>query len=733
MRPDEPRVSESVRRSDLAAETRLAELLDRWEDAFENGEELDPQQLCADCPELAEELVRQIAALKSMDARLFVDSEIPSPAASQPPRDSQADVIQTRSSYRSLQRLARGGLGVVYRARDGELHRDVVLKFIQRRIAGNEERQQMFRREAEVTSRLDHPGVVPVYGIGHSEDGRIFYAMRYIQGETLDEAIDQLHDPQRTSSTGRELLLRKLLSHFVTVCKTIAYAHNRGILHRDIKPANIMLGRFGETLVVDWGLATSVERDGPFKLETEKTLLLSDDESTDHGAGTPAYMSPEATSQQDELSPAADIYSLGATLYKLLTGRTAFAASSLAQLRHKIVAGEFPAPRKVTRGVSRALEAVCLKAMATQPQERYATALDLAADVENYLADAPVSAYAEPLPRRFARWARRHRTAAQAIIAGITALCLVTILSAIWLGYLARREHGARVAAEAAQRASLRMSAKFAARTIASQIDLRWRILEAAAKDRQIAQVLADINPSTKESPDKLPAQAWLNEQFIELQQANAVGFDSLFLLDASGIQVARTPQSDSIGKSYAFRDYYHGSGYDLPQDEELDIEPIRDVNLSAIYVSSTSGKLKVAFTVPVIDRQTAPWTTVGVLGMSVELGEFGVLKTDLQDEQVVVLIDSRTDALDGQPQRGLVLQHPELGTELADESSRLEPTALDQITQAQTGLLMPDYRDPLAGGQWIAAAEPVIVYGRRNSTARTGWIVLVQKQAPAE
>jgi serine/threonine-protein kinase len=226
--------------------------------------------------------------------------------------------------YSILRPHARGGLGEVFVARDEELRREVALKEIQERHADHPESRARFLLEAEITGGLEHPGVVPVYGLGHYGDGRPFYAMRFIRGDSLKHAIDGFHKDKATLPTGeRALRLRQLLGRFVDVCNAIAYAHARGVLHRDLKPGNIMLGKYGETLVVDWGLAKAT---GKADVELTEGLLVSSADSgltqAGRALGTPAYMSPEqAAGHLDQLGPRSDVYSLGATLYCLLTGR----------------------------------------------------------------------------------------------------------------------------------------------------------------------------------------------------------------------------------------------------------------------------------------------------------------------------------------------------------------------------------------------------------------------------
>jgi serine/threonine-protein kinase len=336
--------------------------------------------------------------------------------------------------FRILRFHAEGALGEVFVARDDELHRDVALKRIKPEHAVDQQRRARFLVEAEITGNLEHPGVVPVHGLGSDDDGRPFYAMRFIRGETLKDAVSQFHaaDASKRHPGERAVALRKLLGRFVAVCDAVAFAHSRGVIHRDLKPSNIMLGPYGETLVVDWGLAKSVGRPDTAKTDAERTFTPESGDalrSTFLGAqlGTPAFMSPEqAVGAADAVGAASDVYSLGSTLYYALTGCTAFADQDLSELLMKVARGDFLSPRTVNPRVDRALEAVCLKAMALDPAARYATPRRLADDIEHWLADEPVSAFPESAPRRAWRWVRRHRTlvasSAAALVVGLAVL-----------------------------------------------------------------------------------------------------------------------------------------------------------------------------------------------------------------------------------------------------------------------------------------------------------------------
>jgi serine/threonine-protein kinase len=331
--------------------------------------------------------------------------------------------------FRVLRPHAQGGLGVVSVALDEELHREVALKEIQERYAGESEPRSRFLLEAEITGSLEHPGIVSVYGLGHHPDGRPFYAMRFVRGESLKDAIARFHGDDGSSAatngkrkTGARSLahpveFRRLLARFLDVCNAIAYAHSRGVLHRDLKPGNILLGPFGEALVVDWGLAKVVGRPdgapGPSGEATLRPPSASGVGETVAGSviGTPAYMSPEqAEGRLDSLGPATDVYGLGITLYVVLTGRAPFHGENVAEILAKVRGGEFARPRSVKPIVPKALEAVCLKAMAREQSDRYSNPRALAEDIEHWLADEPVAAYREPWQDRLGRWLRKHQT-----------------------------------------------------------------------------------------------------------------------------------------------------------------------------------------------------------------------------------------------------------------------------------------------------------------------------------
>jgi serine/threonine-protein kinase len=355
--------------------------------------------------------------------------------------------------YSKLRPHAQGGLGEVSVALDVELHREVALKEIQERFADQPDARGRFLREAVITGNLEHPGVVSVYGLGVYPDGRPYYAMRFIKGDSLHEAIRRFHqaDAGRRDAGERALSLRDLLGRFVAVCNVVAYAHSRGVIHRDLKPANVMLGEFGETLVVDWGLARVLDQHEGDATAAARPLPLSVDTSSaatvaGQVIGTPAFMAPEqARGEHDRVGLASDVFALGATLYCLLTGQAPYAGRDI--LAQAVRADVAPA-RQHKQSVPAALEAVCRKAMAVGPEQRYRTAQALAEDMQRFLADEPVSAYREPWTTRARRWLRRRRTVVSAIIAALVVAAVGSGVATVFLSRAYERESRAKVLAQ---------------------------------------------------------------------------------------------------------------------------------------------------------------------------------------------------------------------------------------------------------------------------------------------
>ncbi len=360
------------------------------------------------------------------------------------------------SRYRTLWLHATGGLGEVFGAIDTELRRQVALKQLQHRHAQNPSSRDRFVAEAAITGNLEHPGIVPVYGLGTAHDGRPYYAMRFVKGETLSSAIHRFHSGLDGDFTGREF--RWLLRRFTDVCNTVAYAHSRGILHRDLKPSNIMLGPFGETLVMDWGVAKVVPGAQSRETITDESRTSTLDGNLHRGlgngvvtldghtVGTPAFMSPEqAAGRLESLGPASDVYSLGATLYVLLTDQRPFSGGT-EQILLDVQQGRFLPPSAIKPSLPPALEAICLRAMALEPRRRYETALLLAEDIERWLADEAVTAWNDPWLDRCGRWVRRHKPtvagAATALGMALLALLLaVPVLSLAWGNEAAARRN----------------------------------------------------------------------------------------------------------------------------------------------------------------------------------------------------------------------------------------------------------------------------------------------------
>jgi len=327
------------------------------------------------------------------------------------------DLAGTR--YILLERVARGGMGVIYAARDEKLDRRVALKVLDVEDPGGELARRLVR-EAQVLARLEHPGIVPVHDVGTLQDGRVFYTMEFVEGQRLDKHLESVESmPDR-------------LRLFLRICDAVGFAHARGVLHRDLKPANVMVGSFGEVLVLDWGLA-KIFANGPASAangtpevaiicETAGTNEVCDSTeitaaTTAHGTvmGTPGYMSPEqARGDNAHVVERGDIFSLGALLRFLLARESPTAKSQ-----------ETPSGPTLDKS----LEAICAKATAQSPEDRYGSVTQLASDVSRYLDGLPVSARRVTFLDKAARFYRRNSVAILLIVAYLGMRVLLLLVS----------------------------------------------------------------------------------------------------------------------------------------------------------------------------------------------------------------------------------------------------------------------------------------------------------------
>ena len=361
-------------------------------------------------------------------------------------------VPQSTTRFHPIRLHAKGGLGAVFLARDAELGRTVALKEIQSKHSLDRSSQDRFVAEAVVTGALEHPGIVPVYGLGRYSDGRPYYAMRFIQGKSFQEAINEFHksNPVKDAQTYVSREFKSLLRTFIELCSAMYYAHEHGILHRDIKPDNVMLGKFGETMVVDWGLAKVLGKSpSETPQEFDNLALRKLDGETMVGAvlGTPAYMSPEqAKGMLDELTPASDIYSLGATLFTLLTGERPIDGKSSVEVVLNVRKGNVRRIQTIAPKAPLALVSICYKAMHVTPSERYANAGELIEDVERWLADDLVLAHKhlERPIERLGRLVRRYHTWAVAGALFLTAFTALSIIAIILIERSRSREEVAK-------------------------------------------------------------------------------------------------------------------------------------------------------------------------------------------------------------------------------------------------------------------------------------------------
>jgi serine/threonine-protein kinase len=482
----------------MSTDPRVSELLLRWEELCEEGCPVSLEALCRDSPHLLEEVRRGARKLQAINPLLQIVSDqtiqdgpatfAPSdrtqtPAVSELREPSQEPLsLPAVAGYEVLGELGRGGMGIVYLARQPGLGRLVALKMLLSGAYTTEAQRRRFRAEAEAAARLQHPNVVQVFEVGE-HDGHPFFALEYVQGCNLAEALAGAPAPPRAAA---ELL--------AAVADAVHAAHERGIIHRDLKPNNILLahpgppagdGKAGPSwLTASGGGLQAVPKVTDFGLakDLEEARGL-----TETGAvlGTPTYMAPEqAEGRNREVGPPADIYALGAALYETLTGRPPLLGATALETLQRVLTEEPLPPRRLNPAVPRDLETICLKCLAKEPHKRYASAGELAADLRRFLAGEPIRARRTRPWERALKWARRRPAAAVLLVLGVLAAVGLPAAGVAYSAHLRHRQEEAdrearhteqEVRAAMHQVALLREQARTAEAPVASELLARAR------------------------------------------------------------------------------------------------------------------------------------------------------------------------------------------------------------------------------------------------------------------
>lgn len=780
----------------------IDELLDRWELAREEGQPISVEELCREHPDLLPEVQAKVQVLMAMDAkmndatpqRVAGDGEPPAEPwlerdldVARDPSGVKGQSLQTTVTTQVFTFFRKGGGGAIYRGEDTLLGRQQAIKVILPQHAVDSEIRRRFENEARVTARLEHPGIIPVYGTGETPDGLPFYTMRFVEDASLDDAILDFHKKFDTLSVATPEF-RDLLQRFVSVCQTLAYAHSRGIVHRDIKPHNILLGRYSETLVIDWGLARPFKREGRFKVQSEKTLIIGEEpvSTLSHRSGTLAYMSPQQHAGMLP-APSDDIYSLGATLYKILCGHSpvdSFRDQTESVLREAIVEGRLHPPARPGARIPPALLAICQHAMHVESEQRYRTSKDLADDVSRFIAGDRVRVYREPLLRRTTRWLGQHLRIAQVLAGAALSLMIVWLVVSLFVTNLA-------VERQRARKANLLSSAQNFSRLLGDELDLRIRILETEARSPDLIRSLQIINTTLQEAGfqqqdlSERPV-AILDEWFGSLQRwaidtgqkydgtggQQEVSFNALCVYNNAGYQVARygtdlvdgpIPASEmanaqaeanrlgdhqggasTVGRNFRYRGYFHGSAFDQPPETD-DLTPHQQsFFISSVYLSTSTDGYNFQITVPVYDPLPGPdgeRRILGLLGMPIEIGGLGIPPNGIVINRNPIRLEDDSEV------RGLVLHSAFLSERLQQVSEAgLERIAenLDRIQRnrmyGNAQLLDPPVTvgDRPRSGDRLQAVSPIVIHSRledgqnesgsSRSLYDTGWFLLTNE-----
>ncbi len=672
-------------------EQRLDELTALY---LQEGQREDRTQWLAQYPDFADELEGFITAHDRME-------HLTAPLRAATGATAGMPLPRAFGDYTLLSEIARGGMGVIYKARQEKPNRIVALKMIRSGQLADDEEIERFHGEAEAVARLDHPGVVPIYEVGQHE-GQHFFSMAFVDGQSLAaRAAEGPMDPYAAADL------------IQNVADALQYAHELGVVHRDVKPANVLLDRQGRPRVTDFGLAKRQE----FK---------SDLTATGQILGTPNYMPPEqAGGRIAEIGPASDVYSLGATLYHLVAGRPPFLSADPWETIRQVREVEPVSPRRLNPSIPHDLDTICLKCLVKDPRHRYSTAKDLSDELGRFVAGEPIQARPMGRSRRFWRWLTRHPVAAGAIAAAIALLAACAVAT-----FIVARNLEAKLRSEVVQ------YNEYAARNVSSSVLQQlasWsRAVTSQAGQEELRQLLTNANAGNAET--LAPLQEYLGERaafyidpkngFVHNREESP--FTTWFILDAregpnQGMALARSPHAQEfVGEYFGWRDYFQGV---VRSQETLE----RRLHVSRVYRSRTDQLYKFAISSPVRKSDAPNAEVLGVVVASIATSAtFGL--PHLQTERCKAALVGRFDAeelargqsqAEGNPEY-VILVHHEYG-QTGFRAERIEnPRLLAVVQEASSGeeLEMPhvdhrvstdeSYVDPISGGRWLAACAPV-------------------------
>jgi len=639
-------------------------------------------------------------------------------------------VLATIAHFELLSRVGMGGFGTVWKARDTRLDRIVALK-VPRKEQLDPQDVENFLHEAKIAAQLSHPNIVKIFEVGRDGD-TVYLVSEFMEGKSLSQW-----------SAERQIAPTEIAELTIKILGALSQAHASGVIHRDLKPQNILMDDRGEPHITDFGLAK--------RLTTDITCTIDG-----KVMGTPAYMSPEqargATSQTDHRT---DLYSMGVLLFQLLTEELPF-RGNIQRLIYHVIHDEPPRLRELDSELPIDLETICMKLLEKEPARRYASADEVADELQRFRRGEPIHARPVSWVERLARWAKRHPAIPSLFATLVVVMIVVSIVT--WRWYRA-----AAVSTERALTAQALRGAGFAADSVShnatQHVEDQYGLIEGLATSLEFLEPYFELIDEPQLVPifDSLgdegldadrrsklrsellahPAQRAVQRELqnIAAKRADVFGW---FVMREDGLQIARWPVNDTIGSNYNWRTYFHGLPRDFASSEAYrasSLEHIKRTHLSAAFVSQVSDRWVVAISTPLWRPASHPdaGKFVGIVALLFEVGQITDLPGGERASEFAVLVDTREGS------EGIILQHPLYDQLLATRSERLSeqfqalrvdlagwaPSAAPEVE------LQANYRDPLAADsrgsdfnqRWLAAKSPVLARGEK-----TGLVVVVQQ-----